>query len=58
MKYTVFIDNDKDGSELLGKFTKGQIDELLIINKLVYQGIRREDLTVVACEALNDKESE
>ena len=52
----MFIDNDKDGSELLGKFTKGQIDELLIINKLVYQGIRREDLTVVAGEALNDKE--
>ena len=50
MKYTVFIDNGYDGLECLGVFTKGQIEEMLIINKLIHQGIRKEDLTVVAGE--------
>jgi len=50
MKYTVFIENGYDGLDYLGEFTKEQLEELIIINKLVHQGIRKEDLTVVAGE--------
>ena len=50
MKYTVFIDHGYDGLELLGEFTREQLEDLTIIKEQWHQGIRREDLTVVAGE--------
>lgn len=50
MKYTVFVDDGYDGLQCLGELTKEQIEELTVTKSLIQQGIRKEDLTIVAGE--------
>lgn len=51
MVYTVFLNyNGHDSLELLGEFTREQLEDLTIIKEQWHQGVRKEDLTVVAGE--------